>query len=302
MRTMSYRKISDDDRKTYHYRLWCAFGLSAVFMTVEWIGGWLTGSMALLSDAGHMLTDTGAIGLALFASRLTLKPKNAQRTYGYLRAEIIGAMINGIFLILLCGYILLEAWHRIGNPRPISGGPVLAIASVGLLVNLASAWIVRHGRDANLNMEGAFLHMMADALGSIGAMAAGIVILLTGWTPADTLASVLIAGLILWGSWRLLMKSIDILMEGTPAEINYREVEKALRSMEHIADLHDLHIWTISSGVLALSAHIQLKEDCINEGHWPTCLKATQNFLRQNWGIEHTTIQTEPPAFKEQYE
>ncbi|UCD36700.1 MAG: cation transporter [Fidelibacterota bacterium] len=275
--------------------------MNFAFMFVELAGGLLTGSMALLSDAGHMFTDVGAIGLALFASWLAMRPKDPRRTYGYLRAEILGALINGMALILLCGYILVEAYRRIGNPQSIPGGPVLIIATVGLAVNLGSAIITRRGRKANLNLEGAYLHMISDALGSVGAMVAGGVILITGWTLVDTLVSVFIAILILRGGWQLLMKAIDILMEGTPPEIDYYQIQEALKSQEHIIDLHDLHIWTISSGVLALSAHLQLTDECVSSGHWPRCLRETQKFLREQWGIEHTTLQTEPPLFRESY-
>lgn len=284
----------------YQRVLWVAFGLNAAFLLVETAGAVLTGSIALLSDAGHMLTDVGAIGLALFAGRLALKPKDAQRTYGYLRAEILGALINSMMLILICVYILVEAYQRIGHPQAVAGWPVLVIGALGLLVNLGSAYFLRHGHRTNLNLEGAYLHMLADALGSIGAMVAGAVILLTGWTQADTLASVLIAALILYGGWRLLLKSIDILMEGTPPEIDFTEIETALKTREHITDIHDLHIWTISSGVLALSAHIEVTDECADSGHWSDCLKATQQYLRDQWGIEHTTLQTEPPAFRRQ--
>ncbi|MFB0517379.1 MAG: cation diffusion facilitator family transporter [Candidatus Neomarinimicrobiota bacterium] len=301
MSAVSRQQQSKDERHRYHRVLWWAFGLNLTFMLVELGGGLVTGSMALLSDAGHMFTDVGAIGLALFASWLALKPKDPRRTYGYLRAEILGALVNGMALILLCGYILVEAYHRIGSPQPVPGGPVLAIATVGLMVNLSCALLMRPGRQANLSLEGAYLHMISDALGSIAAMVAGGVILLTGWTPIDTLVSVLIAVLILRGGWRLLMKSIDILMEGTPPEIDYHQVQEALKSREHIEDLHDLHIWSISSGVLALSAHIQLSNECVKSGHWPQCLRETQNYLRDQWGIEHTTLQTEPPFFRESY-
>ena len=285
-------------RQKYHRGLWWAFGLNAAFMVVELVGGLLTRSMALLSDAGHMFTDVGAISLALFASWLALKPKDPRRTYGYFRAEIIGALVSGVLLILMCGYILYEAYDRFSHPQPIPGGPVLLIATMGLVVNIGSALMIRKGHRINLNIEGAYLHMLADALGSIGAMAAGAVIILTGWTQVDTLASVLIAALILWGGWRLLMKSMDILMESTPHEIDYSEVETALKSREHILDIHDLHIWTISSGVLALSAHIKMTSDCVSSGHWPECLRETQDLLRKKWGIEHTTLQTEPPHFQ----
>ncbi len=290
------------DRQKYHQGLWWALGLNFAFMLVELLGGLITGSMALLSDAGHMLTDVGAIGLALFASWLALRPRDPRRTYGYFRAEILGGLANGTALILLCGYIFVEAIRRTGNPHPIPGGPVLAIATVGLAVNVGSALILRRGRSANLNLEGAYLHMLSDALGSIGAMVAGGVILLTGWTPVDTVVSVLIAVLILRGGWRLLMKAIDILMESTPPEIDYHQVLETLKSREHIVDLHDLHIWSISSGVLALSAHIQLSDECVKSGHWPRCLRETQNFLREQWGIEHTTLQTEPLFFQECYD
>lgn len=285
---------------SYQRVLWVAFGLNAAFLVVEAVGGLITGSIALLSDAGHMLTDVGAIGLALFAGWLARKPKDTHRTYGYLRAEILGALISSVMLILICAYILVEAFQRMGHPRAVPGWPVLVIGGLGLLVNLGSAYFLRQGRRTNLNLEGAYQHMLADALGSVGAMVAGAVILLTGWTQADTLASVLIAGLILYSGWRLLLKSIDILMEGTPTEINFAEIETALKTREHITDIHDLHIWTISSGVLALSAHIEVTDECAVSGHWSDCLKATQQYLRDQWGIEHTTLQTEPPAFRQQ--
>ncbi|MFC1482063.1 cation diffusion facilitator family transporter, partial [Candidatus Neomarinimicrobiota bacterium] len=228
-------------------RLWWAFWLNFIFMAVEAIGGVVTGSMALLSDAGHMLTDVSAIGLALIVAKLAQKPKDSKRTYGYLRAEIIGALLNSLTLILLCAYILYEAYHRLGIPQNIPGMPVLIIATVGFVINIGSAKILHGGQKDNLNMKGAYLHMLADALGSIGAMFAGGMILLTGWWQADTFASIFIAILILWGGWKLLKESIDILMEGTPAEINYQELAQALKSREHILDVHDLHIWTISS-------------------------------------------------------
>lgn len=278
--------------------LWVAFGLNAGFLVVELTAGLLTGSMALLSDAGHMLTDVGAIGLALFAARLARKPKDTQRTYGYLRAEILGALINSVALILICGYILLEAYQRWGHPQAIPGLPVLVVGALGLAINLGSAYYLREGRQHNLNLEGAFLHMLADALGSVGAMISGAVIMLTGWTPVDTLASVVIAGLVLYGGWRLLAKSIDILMEGTPAEIDYAQLVNALKSQEHIADIHDLHIWTISSGVLAVSAHIQVTDECASSGHWSRCLESTQQYLKDKWGIAHATLQIEPPTFR----
>ncbi len=254
--------------------------------------------MALISDAGHMLTDVAAIGMALFAGKLARKPKDSSRTYGYLRAEIIGALLNGIFLILICGYIFIEAYHRIDEAHAIPGGPVMIVGAVGLIINLLSAWVIHDSSKNNLNIEGAYRHMMADALGSVGAIVAGAVIIMTGWTPIDTIASVFIGLLILVSAWQLLNKSVDILMEGTPAEINYSEIEAALKSQEHIDDIHDLHIWTITSGVLALSAHIELTDKCVDSGHWSECLKATQDFLKERWAIEHTTIQTEPSDFK----
>ena len=274
-------------------------GLNLVYLVVELVGALMTGSMALLSDAGHMLTDVAAIGLGLFASRLALKPRDAHRTYGYLRAEILGAAANGAALIAICGYILLEAYQRIGVSHPIPGGPVLIIASAGLVINLLSAKAIGQGYKSNLNLRGVYLHMVVDALGSVSAMAAGLVILVTGWTPIDTLASVLIAVLVLYSGWQLLARAIEILMEGTPPEIDYDQVKTELEEREHIQDIHDLHIWTISSGVLALSAHIRMTDACLRDGHWPECLKATQALLRERWGIEHTTLQTEPLSYEE---
>ena len=281
--------VQYDERRGHQYVLRQALYLNLGYMFVEAAGGFITGSMALLSDAIHMLTDVGAITLALFASWLAQRPKDGRRTYGYLRAEIIGALLNGVLLMLLCGFILVEAFNRIGNPHPIAGGPVLIIATLGLLVNLGSALMIRRQSHGNLNMQGAYLHMILDAIGSIGAMVAGGVILLTGWTPVDAIVSVLIAGLILLGAWRLVREATGVLLEMAPPHVDMDGVLDDLRSIANLSEVHDLHVWTLTSGFVALSGHGVLDDPTQHQ----RVLDEIRGLMEQR-GIGHVTFQLEP--------
>lgn len=290
LRAMSYR------------RLWWALVINLVFLVVEVIGGILTNSLALLADAGHMLTDVGALALAIFVAHLARRKATPDRTFGLLRAEVLGAFINGGTLVLIVGLIFREAWKRLGQIQEIDGPFMLLIAALGLLANLVSALILSKGREENVNVRGAFLHMVADALGSVGAIAAGTVIWTTGWYPIDTIASVVIGLLILWSSWGFLKQTLNILLEATPENIDFMEVKNSLEELEHIAAVHDLHIWTITSGMPVLSAHIGLASCCSETIHWQSCLEEAQRLLRERFGIEHTTLQVEPcdaPGAKE---
>ena len=275
-------------------RLWWALWINLIFLIVEVIGGIVTNSLALLADAGHMLTDVAALALALVVAWLARKPSSGARTFGLLRAEVLGAFVNGATLVLIVGLIIREAWARIGNPEPIDGPLMLAVATAGLIANLASAWILSGSREDNVNVEGAFLHMVADALGSVGAIIAGAVIWLFGWYLIDPIASVVIGLLILWSSWGLLKRTMNILLEATPEGLDYYEVKEALESLEHIDSVHDLHIWTITSGKPLLSAHISLSQSCCDENHWHQCLKKAEAVLSERFGITHTTLQIEP--------
>jgi len=274
-------------------RLWWALTINVVFLAVEAVGGLLANSLALLADAGHMLTDVAALALALFVSHLAARPSTPTRTFGLLRAEVLGALLNGIVLILVVGVIFWEAWHRFGRTEVVNGPLMLGIAAGGLFANFGSAWILAGTRKANINVQAAFLHMLADILGSLGAIAAGLVIWITGWYPIDPLMSVIIGALILWSTWSLLKQSVNILLEATPEGVNFVEVKKALEDMELIHEVHDLHIWTITSGMPILSAHIILSSDSCREDQWQACLTSTQEMLKKQFGITHATLQVE---------
>lgn len=276
-----------------YQRMWWALIINLVFLAVEVIGGILTNSLALLADAGHMATDVGALVLALFMAHISRRPATPERTFGLLRAEVLGAFINGATLVLIVGLIFWEAWKRLGQVSHIDGPFMLVVAFIGFLANLISAFILSKGSRENINMRGAFLHMMADAMGSIGVVIAGSVIWLTGWYPIDSIASVVIGLLILWSSWGFLKETMNILLEATPGNIDFLEVKDALEAIEHIEEVHDLHIWTITSGMPVLSAHISLSSCCSETTHWQECLSKAQKLLKDRFGIEHTTLQVE---------
>lgn len=278
---------------------WALF-INLAFLIVEVVGGIITNSLALLADAGHMLTDVAALTLALVVSYLAAKPATAEKTYGLLRAEVLGAFINGASLVLIVGLILREAWLRIGTTPEIDAPLMMAVAVAGLIANLVSAFILNKGDKDNVNVRGAFLHMVADALGSVGAIVAGVVIWTTGWTLIDPIASAVISALILWSGWGLLKRTINILLEATPENIDYHEVKQALECLENVESVHDLHIWTISSGVPILSAHISLPAQCFNSQTWSQCLESARDLLEERFGIKHTTIQVEPPKGEEE--
>ena len=279
-------------------RLIIALLVNALFLIVEVVGSIVTNSLALLADAGHMLTDVAALMLALFVAHLAEQPATGKRTYGLLRAEVLGAFINGSALVVIVGVIVWEAFRRLNSTPEIDAPVMVVIAVVGLFANAGSAWILFSSRNVTVNLKGAFLHMMADALGSVGAIVAGIVIILTGWTTIDAVASLMIGVLIFWSSWGLLSQTVNILLEATPENIDYDEVKAALLELGHIQEVHDLHIWTISSGIPSLSAHVKLKPECSDTAHWQKCLKEAQTMVRERFGIIHSTIQFEPENFE----
>jgi len=267
-------------------RLAITLALVLVYMGVEVVGGLLADSLALIADAGHMFSDAGALGLTLFAMRFARRPATAQRTYGSYRAEILAALVNGATLVAVALYIFVEAFERIRTPPEVQGGLMLAVAFGGLLVNAAGLWILHTGNDANLNVRGAWLHVLTDALGSLQAIVAGALIWAYGWNWVDPLASVLIGLLVIYSSWSLIRQSVAVLMEGAPGHINVDEVRSALLDLPQVSNVHDLHVWTITSGFVALSAHVT----CLGANH-DALLRDARAMLAQRFGIRHTTIQ-----------
>jgi len=265
------------------------FFITLLYTLVEIIGGFLTQSLALLADAGHMLSDAGALGLSLFALWLADRPPTPEKTYGYHRAEILAALANGLTLWLIAGLIFHEAYHRFFSPPEVKGLGMLSIATIGLFVNLGVALLLRKGANESLNLKGVSLHVLSDALGSMGAIAAALIILLTGWNLADPLISILIGLLILYSSWGLVRESVDILMEATPKEIKLDEVRAALKEIPGVQEVHDLHVWCLTSGQYALSAHAVVKGP--SQEQW--ILNQARRMLNDQFKIGHMTLQLE---------
>ena len=265
-----------------------ALGLTGVLFAVEVAGGIVSNSIALLADAGHMLTDVAALALSLFVAWFSRQPVNPRKTYGYLRAEILAAFVNGAALMLLSAWILWEALQRFGSPEPIAGGLMLVVATAGLVVNLIVARILMAGAEHNLNTRGAYLHVLGDLFSSIGTVAAAIAIRYTGWLPADAIASVVTTGLIMSGAWRLVRESVDILLESTPDHIPLGAVRAQIEAIPGIESVHDLHVWSVTPAMVAMSAHCIVREPA----HHQHVLEHVHDAMRL-FGIEHVTIQIE---------
>ena len=276
-------------------RLALTLGLAAVYMLAEVVGGWLTGSLALLADAGHMLSDVGALGLSLFAMWMARRPPTSRRTFGYHRMEILAALANGATLVAISIFVLAEAVQRFQHPREVDAPVMMGIATGGLLVNLAGLWILSAGRDDNLNVRGAWLHVLTDALGSVQAIAAGALIWAFGWQWADPAASVLIALLVVYSSWSLLKEATGVLMESAPSHIDVDEVRNAMIGINGVIEVHDLHVWTITSGMETLSAHVVVEEGCYD----CDVLTEIRTALHERFGIHHMTVQMETETFEE---
>lgn len=258
-------------------------------MIAEAVGGWLTNSLALIADAGHMLTDVAALSLTLAAIWFASRPATAQKTFGYYRLEILAAFINGIALVLLSLFVVYEAYERFYTKPDVAGAQLTMIAVGGLLINLLAAYLLHSGDEHDLNMRGAWLHVMGDALGSVAAIIAGVLIYAFGWVWADAVTSVLISLIIVFSAWNLIRESVNVLLEGTPAHINLKAVEETIRAAEFVADVHDLHVWTITSGMEALSVHI-IHEKEVSQA---ALLKTLRTKLHDEFGIDHLTIQME---------
>jgi cobalt-zinc-cadmium efflux system protein len=263
--------------------------LAAIYMAAEAVGGYLTGSLALYADAGHMLSDVAALGLSLFAFRLSRRPPTPTRTYGHHRTEILAALINGGTLVGLSVYIFIEACRRLSAPPDVNGPVMMGIAGGGLVFNLIGLHLLSSGRDENLNVRGAWLHVFTDALGSAQTIVAGALIWVFHWRWADPVASILISGLVIYSSWSLLRQSIGVLMEGVPEHLDLGEVRTALVGLPGVVGVHDLHVWTITSGRDALSAHLVVPEAPARAG----TLSKVQQTLHDRFGIHHVTVQLE---------
>jgi cobalt-zinc-cadmium efflux system protein len=265
-----------------------ALGLTAALLVVEVIGGFLSNSIALLADAGHMLTDVAALALALFVAWFSRQPSSPQKTFGYLRWEILAAFVNGAALLLISAWIAFEAVMRLRTPEPVAGGLMLVIAVSGLVVNIIAARILVRSSTHNLNARGAYLHVLGDLLASVGTVAAAIAIHYTGWLIADPIASVLTTVVIMRGAWQLVRESVDILLESTPAHIPMPAVRGQLEAIPGIESVHDVHVWAVTPAVVAMSAHCIVREP----GQHQHVLEHIHDAMRL-FGIEHVTIQLE---------
>lgn len=279
--------------------LWITFGLTFSFFVVEVVGGLWTNSLALLADAAHMLTDVGGLGLALFAAWMSTRPASPAKTYGYYRVEILAALANAAVLFLMSFFILYEAYRRFQEPPEVKSLPMVAVAVVGLVVNLIGMWMLRAAAKESLNMQGAFLEVVSDLLGSVGVIAAGVIMWATGWWYADPIFSVVIGLFILPRTWNLMRQAVDVLLEATPAHISLAAVEQAMLGVEGVASVHDLHVWTITSGIDALSAHVVLKEG-VPPDVARSVVERMGAVLKDKFKIDHTTIQVEHSSRKEQ--
>jgi cobalt-zinc-cadmium efflux system protein len=278
----------------HKHRLWAVFGLSASFMLVQVVVGWWTNSLALLADAAHLFVDTAGVGFSLLAVWFAERPATAEKTYGYYRVEILAALVNGVVLCVLAIVILVEAWRRLGAPHEVAAGPVLVVAVAGLGVNLLAAWLLHAGAGESLNVRSAYLEVLGDALSSAAVIAAAIAILVTGWTVADALASAAIGLLILPRTYALLKQAVNVLLEGVPAHLDVAEIELALCGAPGVRRVHDLHVWTLTSGREAMSAHVEVERG----SPAARILDELHLILHARFGIDHTTIQieTEAPA------
>ncbi|MFQ5704595.1 MAG: cation diffusion facilitator family transporter [Gemmatimonadales bacterium] len=262
--------------------------ITIAVMVAELVGGWLANSLALMADAGHMLTDAGAIALALFAAWIAERPPTAEKTYGYMRFEILAALVNGTGLFVLAGFIVWHGVERFVAPQVVEPRLMFGVATVGLIANAVALKILHGGHDRSLNVRGAYLHVLGDLLGSIGALTAGVVILTTGWMPADPITSILIAILILGGAWRLVRESVDVLLEATPRHVSLKAVAASIARIPDVRDVHDLHVWTLTSGVVAMSGHAVVADPAQNQ----VVLETVQGRMAA-LGIHHVTMQIE---------
>lgn len=289
---MHHHHHHDHDQRTQNKKgLTIALAITAGIMLLEFFGGLLTNSLALLSDSGHMLSDTASLALSLVAMWFATRPASPSKSYGFYRFEILAALFNGLTLFVIAGFIVWEAVERLMSPPTVAGGSMMMIAAIGLIANLLSAWFLMKKGDVrdNVNLKSAYLHVLGDALGSVGAIVAGALMMAFSWYVADPVISVLVSLLILRSAWGVLSQSIHILMEGTPVTIDQAEVKKTLGAIEGVRDVHDLHIWTITSGLDSLSCHLVVEDSRDSQ----TILQQAIRIIDEKFQIKHTTIQVE---------
>ena len=272
--------------------MWIALGINAAMLVAEAVGGVLTGSLAVLADAGHVLSDVGAIGLALFAAALAARPAEGRMTFGYQRSEILAALVNGLLLVAVAIAIAYAAIGRLGDPPQIEAGGVLGLGLLGLAGNVAATLVLARGERADVNLEGVLRHSATDALGSIGVVIAGVVVLVGGSSIVDPIVSLAISLLILISSWRLIKEPFDVLMEAAPAGVDVDAAGAAICSEEGVRSVHDLHIWTVTSGFGAIAAHVVVAADCDRD----LVRRRLELLLHERFGIDHTTLQMEEEA------
>ncbi|NVJ02642.1 cation transporter [Myxococcus sp. AM009] len=282
-----------EERKKDKRRLIFALVLTATIALAEAVGGWLTNSLALMSDAGHMLTDVSALALSLVALWFAGKPADVKKTYGYYRMEILSALLNGVLLMGITGFILYEAWERVRSPAPVDIGPMAIVAGVGLLANLGALGFLHSSH--SMNVRGAFLHVLGDTLSSVGVLVGAGIMAYTGWYVVDPIISVVISLVIVIGAVRLVRDAVDVLMEAVPAHVDLAQIKELMLRAQGVTAVHDLHVWTISSGVYALSAHLVVQDPmvCNND----EILSAVKHDLYDRFGIDHTTIQIESETY-----
>jgi cobalt-zinc-cadmium efflux system protein len=262
--------------------------VTAVFMVAEVVGGLVSNSLALLADAGHMFTDVAALGLSVFAMRLAKAPPTGKRTFGYVRLEILAALVNGAALLVISGFIFIEAWQRLRAPVVIDGVVMLVVATLGLAVNALGAFLLHGHAHENLNVRGAYLHVIGDLLGSVGAILAGVIVLTTGWSPIDPIISAVIGLLILYSAWNLVREAAEVLLEAAPAHVDLDAILADLEGIEGLSDVHDVHVWTLTSGFVALSAHGVIDDPA----HHTRILDEVREHMGRH-GIKHVTFQIE---------
>src|SRR4051812_20811275 len=280
--------LSHDAVASNQRRLLVVLSLTTVYLLAEVAGGLLTGSLALLADAGHMLADVFGLSMSLAAVRMAARPATARRTFGFHRAEILAAVANAVLLLGIAAFILYQAWSRFAAPEEIDSLPMVLVAAGGLVVNLIAFKTLHGAADSNLNMKGAILEVVADMLGSVGAILAGLTIWLTGWYQADAVVSVLIALFIVPRAWGLLWTGLNVLLEATPSHLDLGQVVAAMQTVPGVATVHDVHAWTIASGYVAMSAHVRA-----NGRPSPEVLHDLQKLLREDLQVDHVTLQVE---------
>ena len=290
---MIAHRHSEQGTRSTERRLMAALVLAATYLIVEVIGGFWSGSLALLADAGHMLTDVAGLGLALLAIRFSERPATPERTYGYYRGEILAALANAVVLVLISLYVLYEAYQRFLSPPPIASGTVLIVASVGLVVNVAGIYLLRSGARESLNVKGAYFEVLSDLLSSVAVIAAAAVMWLTGWYYADPIVSAGIGLFILPRTWTLMREAVGILLEGTPSDVNLAALRGALARVPGVSGVHDLHVWSLTSGYNAMSAHLVAADERLLRHILDAARAAAREF-----NVRHVTVQIEPQGYE----